>query len=89
MQSSPDGQSNEGTLSKDKSSLIGNKFLHALPASHFADFYKDLLIDTNRIDAKRAGTAPVIGCDCKVKVMLVSKARCNGRIPMRGTFKDM
>ena len=81
MQSSPDGQRNERTLSKDKTALTDNKFLHALPISYFADFYKDLLTDTSKIDAKRAGTAPVIGCDCKVKVRLVSEARCKGRMP--------
>ncbi|XP_050327920.1 uncharacterized protein LOC126758000 [Bactrocera neohumeralis] len=71
MQTPPDGQSNEHTHSKDKSSLTGNKYPRALPVSHFADFYQDLLVDTSKIDAKRAGTAPVIGCDCKVKIDLL------------------
>ncbi|XP_054087788.1 uncharacterized protein LOC105211856 [Zeugodacus cucurbitae] len=71
LQSLSDGQSNERTFSPDKSLFSGNRFLHSLPVSHVSDFYKDLLIDTNKKDSKRAGTAPVIGCDCKVKIDLL------------------
>ncbi|XP_054730299.1 uncharacterized protein LOC129239051 [Anastrepha obliqua] len=54
-----------------KDSTAENRFINFPPISYYADFYKDFLVDTNWKDTKRAGTAPVIGCDCKVKIDLL------------------
>lgn len=63
-----DQQNTENPKGYDKTSLIDNSLQNILPVSYSTDFYKSLLINSDKKDLKRAGTAPVIGCDCKVKV---------------------
>ncbi|XP_036317828.1 uncharacterized protein LOC118732816 isoform X2 [Rhagoletis pomonella] len=68
---SADEQKIQPAFVKTKESSSDNKFINFPPMSNYADFYKDLLTDISRKEPKRAGTAPVIGCDCKVKIDLV------------------
>ncbi|XP_067640023.1 uncharacterized protein Ptth [Eurosta solidaginis] len=68
---STDGRKITLTIGNDKTASNNKGIRDLLPVSYYEDFSKDLQIDTHLKEIKRAGTSPVIGCDCKAKIDLV------------------